>query len=122
MSLQGNILYNGLKGSGSGPNPPGVSDPFVNFTVGDGQAGSPNNGDTFWRVASFQGQAIFGMRILFMKEGIGLNYNTPVTANGEIRRYNSGGLGGFTWEGVGMFFTGERYAGYIIGVDPTIEV
>lgn len=121
MSLLGNIVYDGLN-PGSGPNPSGVTDPFVDFAVGDGQVGSPNVGDTFWTVASFTGQPIFGMRLLIAREGILLNWNTKIAANGEIRRYNSGGLGGFTWQGGASFATaGERYQVYIIGTDPTIE-
>lgn len=118
---QGSINIDSPAGSGSGPNPPGVTDPFVDFTVGDGQTGSPNNGDTSWTVATFDGQAIYGMRLLIAREGILLNWNTPVNNNGEIRRFNSGGLGGFTWQGGGSFFTGERYQIYIIGTDTTIE-
>lgn len=122
MSLLGNIAYNGLKAnSGGGGGLPGVTDPFVNFTVGDGQSGSPVNGQVALTLTSFNGQNLVNKRILWIREGIALNYNTSVAANGEIRRYNSGGLGGFTFEGGLSFQTGERYSGYIIGVDNTIQ-
>lgn len=112
------ITYTGVASSAGLP---GVTDPFVDFTVGDGQPGSPNNGDTFWTVASFQGQSIFNKRLLVIREGIALNWNTPVAANGEIRRYNSGGLGGWTFQGGLFFFAGDRFQVYIIGVNTKIE-
>jgi hypothetical protein len=117
----GSIVIQGPPAGSGSVNPPGVTDPFVDFTVGDGQTGSPNDGDTFWRVATFDGQQIFNKRLLVIREGIALNWNTPVASNGEIRRYNSGGLGGFTWESSGPFIGGQRYQIYIVGTDTTIE-
>lgn len=122
MGVQANILVGSVSAAGGGGNPPGVTDPLVDFTIGDGQSGTPLAGDTFWRLSTFQGQPIYNMQLLVIREGIPLNWNTPVTANGEIRRYNNGGLGGFTWQGGGSFFAGERYQVYIIGQNLTIQV
>lgn len=122
MGLLGNIVFGNMNNSGGGGGLPGVTDPFIDFTVGDGQAGTPVNLATFFRVASFSGQSLANKRLLVIREGIALNYNTPVQANGEIRRYNSGGLGGFTFQGGLFFSTGDRYQIYIIGVDNTVQV
>lgn len=121
MYGQGNISYNRPSVDTNGGNPPGVTDPFIGFTVGDGQTGTPVNGQTFLHVASLQGQSLVNKRILVVREGIYLNWNTPGTVN-ELRRYNSGGLGGWTFEGGFFFITGERYQIYIIGTDTTVEV
>jgi len=121
MGQHGSILFGSIAASGGGGNLPGVTIPFVDFTIGDGQAGTPANGTTVFSVASFSGQSLFNKQLLVAREGILLNWNTLVQANGEIRRYNSGGLGGFTWEGGGFFSTGERYQIYIIGVNATIQ-
>lgn len=124
MGVHANILVGSVTdGGGGGGNPPGVTVPFVDFTIGDGQAGTPLGGATFWRVPTFQGQPIFNMQLLVIREGIPINWNTPVATNGDIRRYNSGGLGGFSWQVAGgQFFAGERYQIYIIGQNTTIQV
>lgn len=115
-----NILF-GTTSAGGGGGLPGVTDPFVDFTIGDGQAGTPANGTTTFHVATFAGQNLVNKRLLVLREGIALNYNTPVANNGEIARFNNGALGGFDWQGGGFFATGERYQIYIIGIDNTIE-
>lgn len=124
MAGQGNIILGSIQsgGSGGGSLPPGVTDPWAGFTIGDGQIGTPAPGATVFAVASFDGQSMVNKRLLVLREGIPLNYNTPVNANGEIRRYNSGGLGGFTLQG-GLVFglPGERWQIYIINVNNTIE-
>jgi hypothetical protein len=121
MGMQANILVGTVSPGGGGGGLPGVTDPFVDFTVGDGQAGTPANGATVFHVATFDGQSLANKRLLVSREGILLNYNTPVQTNGDIRRYNSGGLGGFTILNGLFFATGDRWQIYIIGVDNTIE-
>ena len=121
MGGQANILFGTGAGSGGG-SLPGVTDPFFDFTVGDSQAGTPANGSTVFTVAIFAGQSLVNKRMLPIREGIALNYNTPVQANGDVRRYNSGGLGGFTLLNGLQFQTGDRWQIYIIGIDNTIEV
>lgn len=117
-----NIAYNGPPSSSSsgGSNPPGVTVPFIGFAVDDGQAGSPTNGQTFLRLASLQGQSLVDVQLLVIREGIQLLWDTPVAVN-DIRRYNSGGLGGWTFEGGLTFNTGERYQIFIIGTNTTVE-
>lgn len=126
MSQQGNILYSGIgpAGAGGGGNLPGVTDPFFAFAVGDGQAGSPVNGQTSLKLASFDGQSLVNKRLQPVREGIGALWNTPVATN-DMRRFNSGGLGGWTFEPSGgfvQFNEGERWQVYISGIDNTIEV
>jgi hypothetical protein len=122
MYGQGNITYNGPTAAASGgSNPPGVTDPFIGFAVDDGQAGSPVNGQTFLRLASLQGQSLVDKQLLVIREAIQLIWNTPVAIN-NIRRYNSGGLGGWTFEGGLFFISGERYQLFIIGTNTTIQL
>jgi len=117
---QGNITYGGPLVDTNGGNPPGVTIPFIGFRVGDGQAGTPVNGATFLRLASLQGQPLVNMQLLVIREGIQLLWNTAVDVN-DLRRYNSGGLGGWTFEGGLTFNTGERYQIFIIGTNTTVE-
>lgn len=121
MGQQGNILF-GSVAAGGGGSLPGVTVPFIDFTIGDGQTGTPVNGSTVFAVASFAGQSLLNKQLLVLREGIALNWNTLVQNNGEIRRYNSGGLGGFTYQGGLFFATGDRYQIYIIGINNTIQV
>jgi hypothetical protein len=96
---------------------------MVSFTVGDGQAGGPIVGSTTWHVASFQGQSLVNKQLLVIREGIELRYDTPVAVK-DIRRFNSGGLGGWTFEPASglTFFAGETYNVYITGINNTIQV
>lgn len=122
MGQIGNIVYGGSSGAATGGgNLPGVTVPLVAFTVGDAQAGTPVNGQTSLKVASLQGQSLFNKQLQVVREGIDLNWNTPGVVN-DIRRYNSGGLGGWTFEGGLFFATGERYQIYIVGINNTIQV
>jgi hypothetical protein len=70
-----------------------------------------------------QGQSLVNKRLLVIREGIELKYSTPVTVQ-DIRRFNSGGLGGFVFEPASglSFQTGEHYDIYIIGIDNNIQV
>jgi len=113
------ITYTGVSSVSPAAGLPTI--PFVDFTIGDGQTGTPLAGATFWTVATFQGQPIYNIQLLVIREGIPLNWNTPVTANGDIRRYNLLGLGGFTWQFGGSFFALERYQIYLIGQNITQE-
>jgi hypothetical protein len=125
MSGLGNVVYSeppGSGGGGAGPLP-GVTVPLITFAVGDGQLGTPIDGQASLAVATLQGQSIFNKELLVIREGIALLYDSAIAAN-EIRRFNSGGLGGWTFEvssGL-LFFLGERYQVYIIGVNNTIQV
>jgi len=118
---QGSITYSG-PASGSG-NLPGVTVPFIDFAVGDGQPGSPVDGDTTLIATTLQGQNIVNKQLLVIREGVQLLYNTAVDTN-QIRRYNTGGQGGFSFEsgeGPGAFFNGERYQIFITGTNNTDE-
>lgn len=121
MGGQANILFGSIGGSGGGL--PGVTDPFVSFDIGDGQPGTPANGATSLKVSTLQGQSLVNKRLLVIREGIELKYSTPVTVQ-DIRRFNSGGLGGFVFEPASglSFQTGEHYDIYIIGIDNNIQV
>lgn len=124
MSIgQGDITFSQPPGSSSsgGGGIPGVTIPFVAFAVGDGQAGSPVNGQTSLKLATIQGQSLVNVQLLVIREGIQLLWNSPVAVN-DIRRFNSGGLGGWTFEGGFSFQTGERYQLFFIGINNTIQV
>lgn len=123
MSIgQGSISYASAPPVGQGTLP-GVTVPLVSFTVGDGQAGGPVVGSTSWTVANFQGQSLFNKQLLVEREGIAPRYDTPVAVK-DIRRFNSGGLGGFTFEPASglSFIAGETYNIFIVGVNNTIQV
>lgn len=100
---------------------PGVTIPFVGFAVDDGQVGSPVNGQSSLIVSTLQGQSLVDKELLVLREGIQLLWNTAVSVN-NIRRYNTGLMGGWTFEGGLVFLSGERYQIFIIGVNTTIEV
>lgn len=120
---QGSISFSEPPGSSSsgGGGIPGVTVPFVAFAVGDGQAGSPINGQTSLKLASIQGQSLVNVQLLVIREGIQLLWDSPVAVN-DIRRYNSGGLGGWTFEGGISFQTNERYQVFWIGINTNIQV
>jgi hypothetical protein len=119
----GNITFTAPSSASSsgGGGIPGVTVPFVAFAVGDGQAGSPVNGQTSLKLATIQGQSLVNVELLVIREGIQLLWDSPVAVN-DIRRYNSGGLGGWTFEGGFSFQTGERYQLFWIGINSTIQV
>lgn len=122
MYGQANISYNGPSSSASsGPNPPGVSIPFIGFAVGDGQPGSPVDGDTSLIAATLQGQSLIDVQILAIREGIQVLYNTAVATN-NIRRYNDGLAGGFVLEDLVQFHQDERWQLFIVGTNTTIEI
>lgn len=106
-------------GSGGG-SLPGVTVPLVSFVVGDGQVGTPAAGSSSLEVASMQGQSLFNKQLLVVREGIELLYSTAVQVR-NIRRYNSGGLGGFVFEQGLTFAQGEGYDIYIIGINNTVQ-
>lgn len=120
MYGQGNIAYDTPATDSGGSNPPGVTIPFIGFAVDDGQAGSPVNGQTALTLATLQGQSLVDKELLVIREGIQLLWNTAVDTN-NIRRYNSGGLGGWTFEGGFIFLSGERYQIFIIGTNTTAQ-
>jgi hypothetical protein len=120
MYGQASITYNGPAAASSGGNPPGVTNPFMGFAVGDGQDGSPSDGQTTLQVATLVGQPIADTELLVIREGIQLLWNTAVAVN-NIRRFNSGGLAGWTFEGGLSFQAGERYQVFIIGINTTVE-
>ena len=97
MGGQANVLFGSIApGGGSGPPLPGVTVPLITFAIGDGQAGTPANGATSLEVATLQGQSLFNKQLLVIREGIELVWSSAVQAN-IIRRFNSGGLGGFVF-------------------------
>ncbi len=122
---QGSVTYSQPAGSGSGGggNLPGVTVPLVSFTIGDGQAGTPANGTTSLQVVTLQGQNLVNKQLLVIREGIELKYTSPGSIQ-DIKRWNSGGTGGFNFEGASglTFFTGEHYDIYITGINNTIQV
>lgn len=95
----------------------------ISFSVDDGQAGSPVNGDTSLQQASMQGISIFNKLLLVIREGIELKYSSPVEVM-DIRRFNSAGNGGFVFEPPSglSFQSGERYNIFIIGTNTTVDV
>jgi hypothetical protein len=120
----GNINYQDDNSTASTPTPgPTGINKVITFAVGDGQAGSPVDGDTTLHLATLQGQSIYNVQLLVIREGIALNWNSAVQIN-DIRRYNSGGLGGFTFttEGGLAFYDGERYMIFIMSINTTTEV
>lgn len=99
-------------------NPPAMTK-IISFEIGDGQAGTPANGDTSLEAAAIQGQSLVNVNLLVIREGIELVYSSAVTVN-QIRRYNHGGQGGFVFEAGGLSFqTGERYDIYVVGSNTT---
>lgn len=114
------ITYTGVTDAGGAL--PGVTVPLITFAVDDGQPGSPVNNQTALIAASLQGQSLVNKQLLPIREGIALLYNSAIAIN-QIRRYNSGGQGGFSFEvSSGLSFqTGERYQLYIMGINNTIE-
>jgi len=119
----GNINYQGNTGVGTpSPGPAGVNT-VITFAVGDGQVGTPVDGQTSLTLASMQGQSLVNVQLLVIREGIALNWNSAVQTN-DIRRYNHAGLGGFSFEAAtGLkFFNGERYMIYILSINTTDQV
>ena len=100
---------------------PGVTVPFVGFTVGDVQADTPPAGQGFLTVGSLQGQSFVDKELLVLRGGIQLLWDTSGTVN-NLRRYNLGGLGGWTFEGGLVFNNGEQYQIFIIGINTTVQV
>lgn len=94
----------------------------ISFDVGDGQVGSPVDGDTQLHLATIQGQSLVNINLLVVREGIALRYSTPVPAIKDIKRFNSGGLGGFTFEPASglKFNAGEHYDIYVVGSNASI--
>jgi hypothetical protein len=124
MSMgQGSITYTVPPGQGNGGGTlPGVTVPLLTFAVGDGQPGSPVNGDTTFYRTTIQGQNIYNKELLVVRTAIPLQYSTA-TVTLDIKRYNTGGQGGFTFEpSSGLsFYTGETYNIYIMGINNTIQ-
>lgn len=118
----GNLNYQGpVTGSGTPtPGPTGINS-VITFAVGDGQAGSPADGDASLIAAMLQGQSLVNVQLLVIREGIGVNWNSAVQVN-DIRRYNHLGQGGFTWENGVTFQAGERFMIYILSLNFTDEV
>lgn len=109
-------------GSVSGsPSPPSGVFPLASFSVGDGQDGVPIDGATFLRSATLCGQTIYNKQLLVCREGILFLWNSAVEVM-QMRRYNSGGLGGWTFEAGQIFAFGERYNVFMVGDNTTIEV
>lgn len=100
-------------------NPPAVTK-IISFEIGDGQVGTPANGDASLTLPVIQGQSLVNVNLLVIREGIELVYSSAVTVN-MIRRYNHGGNGGFVFENAsGLFFeTGDRYDLYVVGANTT---
>src|SRR5277367_4369361 len=94
---QGSITYGSPASSGGGGGLPGVTVPLISFTVGDGQAETPANGTTTFEGVTKQGQNIVNKQLLVSRGGILLPWSTGVTAN-SIKRFNSGGVGGFYFD------------------------
>lgn len=120
----GNINYQGPRGAGSiNPVGPGGTNTVITFAVGDGQAGSPVNGDMTLIADSLQGQSLVNVQLLVIREGIGLNWNSAVQTN-DIRRYNHAGMGGFTFEAsTGLkFFQDERYMIFVLSINKADQV
>lgn len=113
------ITYTGVSSVSAGS---AASAAAINFAVDDGQPGSPVNGQTDLIAAMLQGQSLEDVQLLVIREGIALVYNSPVQVN-MIRRYNSGGQGGFSFEPASglAFFSGERYMIFITSNNTTIE-
>lgn len=118
----GNINYQDNGGSTPSPGPTGINT-VITFSVGDGQVGSPVDGQTALTLASMQGQSLINVQLLVIREGIALNWNSAVQTK-DIRRYNSGGLGGFTFEAAtGLkFFFGEYYMIFVQSINTTVQV
>lgn len=119
---QGSITYGSLPAASGGGGLPGVTVPLISFTVGDGQAGTPANNATTFEAVTVQGQNIVNKQLLVSRGGILLPWSTGVTAN-AIKRFNSGGVGGFYFDAASglSFQTGEQYDIYITGVNNTIQ-
>jgi hypothetical protein len=102
-------------------NPAGMITP-ITFTIGDGQAGTPANGTTSLHAVSIQGQNIVDKALLVIRNGIALNYKTPVNDN-QIIRFNDHTNGGFDFTGSSglSFQTGEVYLIMVIGTDTTVS-
>lgn len=98
-------------------NPPAMSQ-VISFRVGDGLAGSPVDGDTELHLAAIQGQTIFNRQLLVVREGQGLEWSSSIEAF-DIARFNTGGVGGFTFEGANIFEDGQRFNIYVIGINTT---
>jgi hypothetical protein len=119
----GNINYQEpVFTAGGTPGPAGLNT-VITFTVGDGQAGSPVDGQTSLILASIQGQSLVNVQLLVIREGIALNWNSAVQIK-DIRRYNHGGLGGWTFEAASglKFFNGEFFMLFILSVNNTDQV
>jgi len=119
MSLQGNIVIDFPPlPAGAVPTFPA---PAISFDVGDVGDGFPINGQTSLEVATLGGIPIANKQLLVVREGIALRYSGAAVK--DIRRFNSGGLGGFVFEPASglSFVTGEHYDIYIVGVDFTVQ-
>lgn len=93
----------------------------MSFVAGDGQAGSPAIGTNTLQVPALQGQSIINKQLLVIREGIALMWDQPDGTLGQIRRYNTGGNAGWTFEGALVFNAGERYDVYITSINSTDE-
>lgn len=102
-------------------NPPGMVIP-IEFTIGDGQIGTPVAGTDTLFVPTLQGQALNDKTILVFRNGIQLQYSNAYT-NLQIQRLNGGGSGGFMFDPVSglTFQPGESYQLFVIGINTTIE-
>jgi hypothetical protein len=120
---QGSITYNTPSSSGGG-SLPGVTVPLISFTVGDGQAGTPVDGSTALVVATLQGQSLVDKQLLVVREGIELKYSSMGSVQ-NIKRYNSGGLGGFYFDPAAAFplafYNGEHFDVFITGINSTVQ-
>ncbi len=96
-------------------NPPGVVT-LIDFTIGDGKAGTPANGTTSFHVA-----ALADKTFLVLRNGIALGFYDGVT-HLQIIRFNDHVNGGFDFDPASglTFATGEWYQIYPIGINTTI--
>lgn len=103
-------------------NPPALTK-IISFTIGDGQAGTPADGDTSLITAAIQGQSLFNMNLAVEREGIFLQYSSGVTALQIIRKNVMGGTGGFEFDPASglSFVTGESYNIFVVGQNTTLE-
>ena len=116
----GNINYQEPVSDSSSGNLPGVTIPMVSFAVGDGQDGVPVDGATFIKATTLCGQNIVDKQLGVCREGIWFLWNSAVQVM-QMRRFNSGGLGGWTFEAGQLFVGGERYNVFILGINNTVE-
>lgn len=96
---------------------------IASFDIGDGQAGTPVAGTNVLNLANIQGQNLFDVNLLVIREGIELPYSSAVTIK-TIRRLNIPATsGGFTFEpGMGQFNPGEHFDLYVVGANNSAAV